>query len=220
MKRCPHCNINVGGTFDQCPLCQSKLLGDATLDLFPRNDKKGGGMLPVKILAFIFLTGAVITLSLDFLFIKSEHVHFGLIVALWCFAALWYMYSVIRKKRVLAQLILFAVLLISIAAVLTEVIVGYKGFTTTYIVPNLLSLTLISNFILSVLDRSGRLNAMFYLISSVFLGLIPCVVVMIRRQVTPVSWEICFFTSVVVFISLLVFKRREVLNELQKRFHF
>ena len=220
MKTCPHCKIQIGGTYERCPLCQSVLQGDATLDLFPRNEKKIARPLPLKIIIFLFITAAAVCLSLDFLFIERAHVHFGLIVLVWSIAVLWYVLGVVRNRRVLSQIITMAVMLFSIAAILTEIIVGYRGITTNYIVPYMISAVLLANFLLSFIDKSNRYNATFYVLWSIFIGFIPSFVLLLRRNGTPVAWEICFFISVVALIGLLVFKGKAVLNELQKRLHF
>ncbi|MCR5790403.1 MAG: hypothetical protein K6G83_11005, partial [Lachnospiraceae bacterium] len=208
MKYCPHCEIHVGGTFEECPLCQSPLQGDATLDHFPRNEGIQSVPLWVKLTAFLLMTGAAVCLSLDFLFLNVPHVHFGLIVLIWCIAALWYIRGFVKGKRALSPAVTLFTILFSIGAVLTEMVVGYHGITTNYIVPGLLSAALLANFILSILDKSGRFNALLYVLGSIFIGLIPCVVILLRRQGTPLAWEICFSVSVVALIGLLVFKRR------------
>ncbi|HAG69925.1 MAG TPA: hypothetical protein DCL38_08125 [Lachnospiraceae bacterium] len=220
MKNCPHCRINVGGTYERCPLCGSVLQGDATLDLFPRNEKKHGISLPLKIIIFLLLTGAVVCLSVDFLMIEGEHVHFGLIVLIWCGALLWYVLGAVKNRRVLSQLITMAVMLFSIAAILTEIVAGYRAITTNYIVPSLISAALCANFILSFIDRSNRYNATFYVLWSIFIGVIPALVILLGKNKTPLPWTVCFFISVVALIGLLVFKGRTVINELHKRLHF
>ena len=220
MKTCPHCKINVGGTFEQCPLCQSLLMGDATPDRFPKNEMIRGRSLPLRILAFILITGTVVCLSLDFLFIRREHVHFGLIVLIWSVAILWFVMSVVNARTNLSKAISLAVLLMSTGAVLTEMVVGYRAITTTYIVPYLISAALVANFLLSFLDKKEKQTGTFYVLWSIFIGIIPCIVVIIRREVTPLAWEICFFISVIAFICLLVFKGKAVFLELHKRFHF
>ncbi len=220
MKSCPHCNINIGGTYERCPLCQSTLQGDATIDMFPRSDKRAAGSIPVKIITFILVLGSVVCMSLDFLLIEKEHVHFGLIVLIWSVVILWYIYKVIRNRKLLSQLIAMGVILFSIAAVITEYIVGFRGITTGYIVPYMISAALIANFILSLIDRSDRYSATFYVIWSIFIGIIPSLVMLIVRKDAPLAWVICFFISAVALVGLLVFKGRAVVSELQKRLHF
>lgn len=220
MKNCPHCNINVGGTYERCPLCQSTLQGDATIDMFPRSDKRTAGSVPVKIITFILVLGSVICMSLDFLLIEKEHIHFGLIVLTWSVAVLWYIHKVIRNRRVLSQLVAMAVILFSISAVITEIIVGFRGITTGYIVPYMISAALITNFILSLIDRNDRYSATFYVIWSIFIGIIPSLVMLIVKKSAPLAWEICFFISAAALVGLLVFKGRAVISELQKRLHF
>ncbi len=219
MKNCPHCNINIGGTYERCPLCSSTLQGDATIDLFPRSSKKTSGSIPLKIIVFLLVMGPIVCLALDFFLLKGNHVHFGLIVLVWCMAALWYMLVVFKNRRMLSRLITLGVILFSTAAVLTEIIVGYRGITTDYIVPSLITAALVANFILSIIDRSNRYNATFYVIWSVFIGIIPSIVMLVGEE-TSLAWEICFFTSVAAFVGLLVFKGRAVMSELHKRLHF
>ncbi|MBQ7564149.1 MAG: hypothetical protein IJT16_09175 [Lachnospiraceae bacterium] len=220
MKTCPHCKLEVGGTFEQCPLCQSVLMGDATPDRFPKNEMLRNRSIPFRIITFLLVTGAFVCLSLDFLFIRREHVHFGLIVLIWSVAILWYVTSLVRTRTNLSRAISLAVLLFSAAAVLTEIVVGYRAITTTYIVPYLISAALVANFLLSFLDKREKQSGTFYVLWSIFIGIIPCIVVILRRDVTPLAWEICFFISVIAFICLVVFKGRTVFLELHKRFHF
>ncbi len=220
MKNCPHCRINIGGTYERCPLCQSMLQGDATIDRFPRYDKNITKPLALKIMIFLLVTGSVVCMTVDFLMLKKEHVHFGLIVLIWSAVIIWYVLGVVANRRVLSRLLTIAVMLFSVAAILTEIIVGYRGITTNYIVPYMISALLIANFIISFLDKSNRYNPTFYVIWSIFIGVIPGFVMLVARENTPLAWEICFFISIVALIGLLVFKGRAVMNELHKRLHF
>ncbi|MCR5108164.1 MAG: hypothetical protein K6B28_08360 [Lachnospiraceae bacterium] len=220
MKSCPNCKINIGGTFEECPLCQGRLLGDATIDYFPKSANVKQRPLWQNIIIFIMLSAVVVTLSLDFLFLDGPHIHFGLIVTIWVLILFFINRRFMNNHRIISRMITLCMMAASVGAILTEYVAGYKGVTTHYVIPGFISAALIANFILSFIDRTDSYNATFYILWTILLGVIPCIVIIISKNHTSIGWEICFFTSVLVFVGLIVFKGRDVLAEIHKRLHF
>ncbi|MCR4739738.1 MAG: hypothetical protein K5886_05700 [Lachnospiraceae bacterium] len=220
MKTCPNCKIEVGGTFEKCPLCQGHLIGDATIDYFPQSANIRQRTLWQNIVLFVLFTSVIVTLSLDFIFIKSGHMHFSLIVLLWVILLIVLNAFLRHNRKGISKIIALVMVMASIGAVLTEIVSGYRGISVLYIVPGIVAAALIGNFILSFIDKSDNYNATFYILWSVLIGVIPCIVIFLRGNRASLAWEICFVISVIVFAGLLVFKGRKVLFEIQKRLHF
>ncbi|MCR4922435.1 MAG: hypothetical protein K5931_00285 [Lachnospiraceae bacterium] len=220
MKNCPNCKINIGGTFEECPLCQGALLGDATVDHFPVSANVKQRNLIQNIILFLLLSAAVLTLIVDFIFIGGKHIHFGLIVTLWVFLIIYINYRFMRNHDILSQMITLVMMLASFGAVVTELIIGYRGISVHYIVPAFITAALVANFVLSFIDKAGDYNVIFYILWSVLLGVIPFLVLLIRGSRASIAWDICFVISLLVLIGLMVFKGKKVISEVQKRLHF
>ncbi|MCR5734083.1 MAG: hypothetical protein K6G22_05675 [Lachnospiraceae bacterium] len=220
MKTCPNCSISVGGTFENCPLCQGHLIGDATIDYFPPSASVKQRALWVNIVLFIMFSSVIVTLSIDFLFLKSKHMHFSLVVLLWVILLIILNAFLKHSRRGISKIIAVLMVTASVGAMLTEYITGYKGISTLYIVPGIVAAALVANFILSLIDKADDHNAIFYILWSVLVGVIPCVVILLKGNNTSIAWDICFVTSIIVFAGLLVFRGKRVLLEIQKRLHF
>ena len=74
---------------------------------------------------------------------------------------------------------------------------------------------MIANFVLAMVDKRG--NAMVYLLTNVLIGILPCVVLLIRHKGVPITWIICMLISVILFVGAVIFKGRSVAGEIQKR---
>ena len=72
-------------------------------------------------------------------------------------------------------------------------------------------------FVLAMIDKNG--NTMSYLLSGMFVGVVPSVIFFFVRTKMPLAWAVCLMVSVSLFAGAVIFRGREVAAELQRRFH-
>ena len=60
---------------------------------------------------------------------------------------------------------------------------------------------------------------MSYLLSGLFLGVVPSIICFIVRGSIPIAWVICLMVSVSLFAGAVIFRGRAVAEEIRRRFH-
>ncbi|MCM1046191.1 MAG: DUF6320 domain-containing protein [Candidatus Gastranaerophilales bacterium] len=219
MRICPHCKIKVGGSFKECPLCQSHLQGDPSPNRWPSAASLQQRSLALKLMQFLLLAGCVICTALDFLILKSPHFHWSVIVLVWSTVFLWLFMRFFYNHHSIPRVLFQTMIVASALAVWTEYYIDYRGVCVDYIVPLFYSGILVLNFIFSFVDAGFTENALVYILLNILVGVIPYIAMFLHRGETPVTWTICLITSVITFLGLLIFKGRTLWTELQKRLH-
>ena len=219
MKNCPYCKIEVGGNLKKCPLCQSNLIGEDERPYFPKQTTLKIQSFFYKVQLFIVWTIVIASLGVDFLFHfkvwPSLNVHWSLIVAMWLIV---FEFGIIRlfKRGISSSRImtLFVFIVLGMYSV-TAYYVGHLWFAAAWVAPIVVMGTLIANYVLAMLDKSG--NAMIYLLTNLVVGIVPYIVFYFSERDCPVTWIVCLMVSVILFVGAIIFKGREVVGEIQRR---
>jgi hypothetical protein len=219
MKNCPYCKIEVGGNLKKCPLCQSKLNGEAERQYFPRQTTLKIQSFFYKIQLFIVWAVIIASLGVDFLFnVKVwpiKDVHWSLIVAMWLIVFEFGIIRLFKKGMSSSRIITLFVFIILAMLSITAYYVGHLWFVAAWIAPCVVMGTLIANFVLAMIDKSG--NAMVYLLTNLVVGIFPFIVFNLTERDCPITWIICLLVSLILFVGAIIFKGREVAGEIQRR---
>lgn len=215
MKTCMNCKIQVGGTMHACPLCQNPLSGEDTPDNWPAPDRLKKQTLIYKLQLFLLLAGAVVALGLDFLLDIHGEKHWSLIPILWIIPSEILYRSLVKKDPIPAKIVSLSVFHTSILLLITSWYLGFWNITAHLIMPLIISVALIVNFILSLIDTAS--NALIYFLVNILAGVIPYVVIRVKNASASLWWSICLMISAVMLIGIIVFKGRKVWFEIQKR---
>ncbi|MCR5743274.1 MAG: hypothetical protein K6F92_06080 [Lachnospiraceae bacterium] len=216
---CPYCKIEVGGNLTKCPLCQSKLRGEPEEIYFPVNEEILKKSVLYKIQIFIVITAIIVGVGLDFFFGLRigpfKELHWSLLLAMWLIVMeIEVMRHLVRGSGASRKLTL-PVFTVLILMIITSYYFDIMWLTVKWIVPLTLVATLIANFVIGMIDKHG--NAMIYLLTNMFVGIIPGVVLLISHRDIYFTWTICLLVSSILFVAAVIFKGREVLKEVQRR---
>jgi len=224
MKQCPKCGINITTNRKTCPLCYEKLndLDKEKLEytVYPEyHQPKKKTNFFVKSTIFLAITAILITALVNIVTYTEES-------GWWSFYVLVSMvyFLVLIKSSILshgnpAKKIIVQMITISVLVVTVDFIARSTGWSYTYVVP-FLSLASSATIGIILLTKSIRYSDyIIYLLSSLFIGLIPFVLWIFK--LVPILWPslaaACF--SLVIFLAMLVFADRETRDEFKKRFH-
>ena len=219
MKNCPYCKIDVGGNLKKCPLCQSKLVGEGDGDYFPTQTILKIQSFFYKLQLFIVWAFIILSLGVDFLFgVKVppiHNIHWSALVTMWLFVFEFGIMRLFKKGISSSRIMTLFVFIVLIMLGITAYFVGFFHIVTDWIAPVVVMGTLIANFVLAMIDKKG--NAMIYLLTNLVVGILPYIVFYFMERDCPYTWIICLMVSVILFIGAIIFKGREVVNEIQRR---
>ncbi len=219
MRNCPYCKIEVGGDLKKCPLCQSRLMGEPEEKYFPTQTILKFQSFFYKLQLFIVWIIIIAALGLDFTFGLPlgpfGGFHWSLLVLMWLLAFESSIIRLFKKGMDAARVLSIVVVIVMIMLCITTYYFGWLQFVLYWVLPIVVMGTMIANFVFSMIDKSG--NAMAYLLTNVLIGIVPYAVFYFLKKNCPVEWIICLMVSFILFVGAIIFRGREVVNEIQRR---
>lgn len=221
MRRCPYCKIGIAGDNVKCPLCQSKLTGNGEDPCYPKFEAKKKRSIFYKIQLFLAWGLLIVAIGLDFMvglrLPGYPDLHWSLLLAMWLLVVEFGIMRQFKPGTGSAGKVTMLVLITLVTWCVTAYFFGFMKITIDLVVPCALAATIIANFVLAMIDKNG--NTMSYLLSGVFLGVVPSVICYFVRNQMPLAWVICLLVCVVLFAGAVIFRGRAVAAEFQRRFH-
>ena len=219
MKKCPYCNIEVGGKPVRCPLCQSRLSGEGEAEYFPVQKELKLQSFFYKLQLFIVWTIVIVSIGLDFLFdlrfFSRPALHWSLLVAIWLINFEFTVLNLFKRGTGSAGITTRFVSVVLILLMITAYFIGQIRFMIVWVVPIALMAMLVTDFVFAMTDKNG--NSMVYLLMNLFIGILPYIAFHTFQRNCPVTWIICLMASIILFVGAVIFKGREVASEIQKR---
>ena len=221
MKVCTSCQIKVGEYYKTCPLCQNGLDESSAgnekdvYPYFPSQHEIKVLSLFHKIQMFVMVSMCILFLALDYMFRLNNGIHWSFIVTVWAVSAEVFISPLFRRRYAPLYLVTDIGVVLVVASFLTVKYVGGMFILTEYMIPIVIMVILIFDFIYCLVDKKG--NALVFAICSVGAGIIPVLVMFAIYRDAPVMWEVCLLVSLITLAGLIAFKGGKVLNEMQKR---
>ncbi|MBP5175229.1 MAG: hypothetical protein ILP07_04865 [Treponema sp.] len=217
MKKCRSCNIEFNTNEKRCPLCQNELEGEPDEQLFPKNVRYETNSLILKIVLFASIVAFLVIGFIDFLVVKNlklmGYVSLGLLTNLVVIYFILKSYQNIYKILGRYGFLLIILLLIWYFYTKSPVI-------TNYIIPSVCFFELAFNMIVGViLRRNYMIKYSSQIMMSIFLLLIPIVLVALKMTTDNILSYICVLLSIISTIGLLIFFFDDVKEELGKIFN-
>jgi len=220
MKMCPCCNIQIDGDRVTCPFCQNSLTGTAGPSNWPPVTRLKHQALLYKIQLFVVLVLIVMAMFLDYMLKLNNVIHYGMLAALWGLTAEVLIRHFIKRHTVAAKMVTICSVAFSFLAGITAYYINSKIFIIVfyYITPGIIGATIIANCVLALIDRRG--NSLIYLLIMIVVGVVPYIALKISHEDLDFFWSICMVISIIATLAIVVFRGKNVLTELQKRFNF
>ena len=166
---------------------------------------------------FLCIVLAVVCNLIDYLL--DSHIGWAWFVTAGAFCT-WLMVSVAYvKRRNLLKNEMWQLVIVTVAGVLWDVFTGWRGWSVDYLLP-LASLAVIcSMWVITAVQKLEVAEYMIYLLEAgAFGGVIP--VILLAAGVVTVLYPslICICVSFLMLIWLFLFKRKDMVREMQKKF--
>lgn len=221
MRRCPYCKVEIAGDLAKCPMCQSKLTGSGEEPCYPKFEAQQKRSLFYKIQLFLvwglLISGTVLDFMIDIRLPGYPNLHWSLLLVMWLIGFEFGIMRQFKPDTGSAGKVTMLVLITIAMWCVTAYYFGFMKITTDLVVPIALTATITANFVLALIDKNG--NTMSYLLSGLFVGVVPSFILYFVRTKTPIAWAVCLMVSVILFAGAVIFRGRDVAQELRRRFH-
>ena len=216
MRICKKCNLKIKTDSDICPLCQNKLIGKKEENVFP--------LIPniykkyftfFKILLFISFIISLLCITVDLMISKY---HFSLFVILGFICLFIILKAVFNDKESIFKSILSQLVILSCLSILWDYFTGFHHWSITYVIPILCIICSINLAILSIVLKDYLEQEIFYFICAILIGIIPLLFIVIGIS-NKIPSVISVLFNLICFITLLIFKFKDVKEELKRRMH-
>ncbi|MDL2325262.1 DUF6320 domain-containing protein [Ruminococcaceae bacterium OttesenSCG-928-A16] len=224
MKTCNACHTHVHTEENFCPLCNEILLpGNAPPHPVPQNsypnlaDKLVKYNFIKRLLLFLSLLGCGVSVLINLLVTPGF---------LWCLivaAAViygWLVVPPLLQRGV--NFALQAVLQVFFASALTislDFIIGYKGWSTNYVIPSIIIVCILSVALLAVFNRTNWAQYILYQVIIGILGFAPLVLYLTGLAQNIVMALIPAGLGLASLLASLIFGDRTLKTEFKRRFH-
>lgn len=224
MKTCNSCHVLVQNKKDFCPLCGTPL-DPAQTPAYPLPSNHYPDLsralakynFVVRILLLITLLGSGVSLLVNLL------VSPGFLWSLIVIAASTYCWLVVppllrRGVNYAAQTVL-QVFGTSLLMIVLDSIIGFRGWSISYVIPGLLMAGILSIGLMAIFNRTFWSQYVLYQVLMGVFGFIPLLLYLLGL---PSNLLMVIFTGALAMASLLItfiFSDRTVKNEFKRRFH-
>lgn len=225
MKECNACRICVANPHQAfCPLCGEELTeGAAPACALPRNPYPdlAGRLVQynfiMRLLLFLTLLGCGISVLVNLLAAPGF---------LWCLiviAAAGYCWLIIppllRRGVNYATRVVWQVLFTSALVVALDFIIGYQGWSVTFVIPSLLNAGILALALLAAINRTNWVQYVFAQVLVGVFSFVPLVLYLFGISQNLVMVLVTSCLGLASILITLVFGDRTIKSEFKRRFH-
>ncbi|MFI3170845.1 MAG: DUF6320 domain-containing protein [Eubacteriales bacterium] len=135
-------------------------------------------------------------------------------------ASMWISVSTgFRKRRNLLKNSIWQLVILSIGAIIWDIVWGFHGWSIHYVIPGISMLVMSFMIIITKIQKLKAEEYMMYMVVNALFGLLAVPLLLMRVIVKPTCSVLSIGMSVLVLSFLYIFKKREFLIELHKNFH-
>lgn len=221
MLRCEHCQVDLPGKQNRCPLCQNKPSGteDSSGSRFPSLPESRLTVSRILMVWSAFITFCAASICISINLILPDGGWWSLFV-LAGIASLWIDFALILLKRKnLPKNILWQVAVVSLIAFLWDIFTGFRGWSLNYVFPILCSCGLVAMTVVAKARRLDIQDYIMYLVIDCVLGIVSFVLILTDAVRIVIPSAISFGLSIIFLGFLLFFEGKALWAEFQRRLH-
>lgn len=220
MSSCPACHAELRGDWRRCPLCGEGVQVDGPgmvaapwPDVPLRFDSR-------QVLRVLMLV-SIVVIAAELLALRLFPAPFeGLRLAAFGLAALWLVVLIaIRKRRNVAKSIVYLVVAASLLSVYSDYLSGWRGWSTTFVIPIVCSASIIALLIAVRIVRMRPGDYLVYSWLTILMSVLPGLFLALGLVSNPLPSWISVGLGVLMLIAMQTFRGAEIQHELGKRLH-
>lgn len=123
-----------------------------------------------------------------------------------------------RKRKNPLKNGMWQLIIVTAGAILWDVFTGWIGWSVDFVIPLAVMVTLLSMLIISLICKMETAEYLFYLVQAGVCGLVPLILLLAGAVRLPYPSIICSGISLLFLAGLVIFKGKEFVREIQKKF--
>lgn len=221
MKYCNKCKVNVAGSREKCPLCQSELAifdENGKIEKFPRIKKKRSRLDWVW---RIFLMVSILAIFICFI-VNYQLPNSGF----WCrfvvagvFTSWILLFVLMKKYKNVLKCLFYETIVVGCFVVLWDYYTGMHGWSLDFALPILFMITIVAMGILAKVLKIGPEEHIVYFLSLATFGIIPGIFWLNNMVSFELPSLICIGMSLTLIFMLILFEGKKMLEEFSRRLH-
>lgn len=226
MKACNACNIHVQTQGGFCPLCGGELESTAPrpceenqpINEYP--DLSGAAAqynIIRRLFIFVSLFGSIVSVLINIL--VPTGFWWSLIViasVIYCWVSVP---PLLRRGVNYGARILFQTIFTSVLVILVDVIIGYKGWSATYVVPGILCASIMATWLMVAFNRTSWVQYVLYQVMMAVFALVPLVLYIIGLAGNRIMVLVTASLGLASLLITLIFGDKSIKSEFKRRFH-
>lgn len=224
MRTCKKCHVEIMDDTHTCPLCKSVLIevegqhSDLIANGYPDLAFTSDGFhLLNRIMVFLSIMITLTSIVVNYAFYS------GVLWSVISIAIVLYSWTIVRHAIInsfqLASKIMVQCISAAVIVVCIDYVIGYRGWSINYVVPQISIAANISVFVLLIISKLDWKRFVLQILAMGFLGLIPMLLLVFGLVEHPLMSYIASGISVVIVLFTLVFGDKSVKTEIIRRFH-
>lgn len=218
MRKCLKCNVFIASSSNVCPLCNTPVESGSEYDVFPivHYDYKHHDIL-LNILKVCSIIATLLCLFLNYTI--NREISWSLFVIAGILSFWLTLVTALRGRKHFMKMLFVEMILIIIVSIMWDYFTGFHFWSINYCLPFLCSIYTICILLMRIFRVNLAKDFIFYATINSMIGLVPGIL-LIFNEVT-VLWPsyVSVIISMIILVFLLVFNKRQVKNELERRFH-
>lgn len=175
------------------------------------------GLIFVKIFTFAMIALTVITFSIHYMVRPANHwalyTMFGAL-CMWFVSIIGYF-----KRKNLYKNAIWQQILVPLICLVWDIVTGWNGWSLAFVFPGVNAVSLISLFVIGLIQKEHVRKNMIYFLMSAFFGVIPFLFVLLKCLAFPYIALTGSIASFLCIVGMVIFMWSDVKHEVMKKFH-
>lgn len=218
MSKCLKCNVNIASSTNICPLCNNPIKVENVNDVFPiiEYNYKNHKFL-YNLLKFLSIVAIFVCIFSNF--IVSRTLSWSLFVVAGIISFWLTLITAIKGRKHFIRMLFAEMILIILISFMWDYFTGFNKWSINYCLPFICSIYTIAILIMRLFRKRLAKEFIFYATINSLIGLVPGILIIFNK--VDFLWPsfISVIISLVILAFLLVFNKKQMKNELERRFH-
>jgi len=215
---CKKCNVYINGFKKCCPLCQGKLSGESSIDVYPQvQQPRYSRHFLIRLVSFIAIAMAVICTFLNIMLPSDIYWCVFAVAGIFC-GWVTAIIGIIYRKRLISN-IMVQLFIVTVMSFIWDYFTGWHKWSMDFVIPCSCFASTVAICVISKVKNIPRNEYIVYLIINGIYGLVPLIFIVKGWLNVIYPSGICTALSIILVSAIFLFDGRNVSSEISKKMH-